>query len=48
LKLKEDYVSALSDDQKAYLGMEIDGMGGDWFVALRGEFAKGYFGDVSF
>jgi uracil-DNA glycosylase len=45
--LKRDFVEALPDDLKELLQMEIETMGDDWFVALRQEFVKPYFRDVS-
>ncbi|KAJ9104340.1 hypothetical protein QFC19_003982 [Naganishia cerealis] len=45
--LKRDFVDALPADLKELLDMEIETMGDDWFVALRGEFVKPYFRDVS-
>ncbi|KAJ9109541.1 hypothetical protein QFC20_003285 [Naganishia adeliensis] len=41
--LKKEFVDALPDDLKQLLEMEIETMGDDWFVALRGEFIKPYF-----
>ncbi|KAJ9123354.1 hypothetical protein QFC22_001553 [Naganishia vaughanmartiniae] len=41
--LKRDFVDALPEDLKELLQMEIETMGDDWFVALRGEFIKPYF-----
>lgn len=46
--LKEEYIGLLTDDQRELLGMEMESMGDDWFVGLRGEFVKGYFLEVSF
>jgi hypothetical protein len=45
--LKKEFVDALTPDLQELLQLEIDTMGNDWFVALRGEFVKPYFRDVS-
>ena len=46
-KLKSDFLGLLTEEQKELLGMEVDSMGDDWFVGLRGEFVKPYFLEVS-
>jgi hypothetical protein len=46
-KLKAEFVDALPADLKELLQLEIETMGDDWFVALRSEFVKPYFRDVS-
>lgn len=47
-KIKSDFLGLLTEEQKELLGMEVDSMGDDWFVGLRGEFVKPYFLEVSF
>lgn len=44
--LKKEFVDALPKDLRELLQMEIETMGDDWFVALRGEFVKPYFKEV--
>ncbi|GHJ86227.1 hypothetical protein NliqN6_2629 [Naganishia liquefaciens] len=44
--IKKDYIDALPPDLKDLLAMEIETMGDDWFVALRGEFIKPYFREL--
>ncbi|KAI5455485.1 uracil DNA glycosylase [Naganishia albida] len=44
--LKKDFIDALPEDMKELLKMEIETMGDDWFVALRGEFVKPYFKEL--
>jgi hypothetical protein len=46
-KIKSDFLDLLTEEQKELLGMEVDSMGDDWFVGLRGEFVKPYFLEVS-
>ena len=46
-RIKEEFIGLLTPDQKELLGMEIESMGDDWFVGLRGEMVKQYFLDVS-
>lgn len=46
--IKQDFIEALPQDLKELLAMEIETMGDDWFVALRGEFVKPYFREVRF
>lgn len=45
--IKREFIDALPEDLKQLLVMEIETMGDDWFVALRGEFVKPYFREVS-
>ena len=47
-KIKSDFLGLLNEEQKELLGMEVDSMGDDWFVGLRGEFVKPYFLEVGF
>lgn len=44
--LKKEFIDALPEEMKQLLEMEIETMGDDWFVALRGEFVKPYFKEV--
>jgi hypothetical protein len=44
--IKKEFIDALPEDLKQLLDMEIETMGDDWFVALRGEFVKPYFREV--
>lgn len=44
--LKKEFIDNLTPDLRQLLQLEIDTMGDDWFVALRGEFVKPYFRDL--